>query len=208
MGFPEDALAGHEKLVLNLHPHPWILVKPALVLLIAIALGSATLVTEIAPLKFGVALLIVVAAVWFLSKFVAWYSTYFVLTSDRVMYREGIVRRNSIEIPLERINTVFSSQNLFERMLRIGDIEIESASKDGAQVLSDIRRPADVQKEIYVQMEENENRKYDRMGTHAHAGGDEASIPEQINQLAELRDKGAITEAEFQAKKAELLSRM
>ena len=34
------------------------------------------------------------------------------------------------------------------------------------------------------------------------------SIPEQIEQLAALRDKGALTEAEFEPKKVELLSRM
>jgi hypothetical protein len=34
------------------------------------------------------------------------------------------------------------------------------------------------------------------------------SVPDQIRQLAELRDSGILTEAEFQAKKAELLSRM
>jgi hypothetical protein len=33
-------------------------------------------------------------------------------------------------------------------------------------------------------------------------------VPDQIRQLAELRDSGILTEAEFQAKKAELLSRM
>jgi hypothetical protein len=33
-------------------------------------------------------------------------------------------------------------------------------------------------------------------------------VPGQIRKLAELRDSGAITEAEFQAKKAELLGRM
>ena len=34
------------------------------------------------------------------------------------------------------------------------------------------------------------------------------SIPEQIQQLAELRDRGVITAAEFEAKKAQLLERM
>ena len=36
----------------------------------------------------------------------------------------------------------------------------------------------------------------------------EESIPDQIADLAKLRDQGVITEAEFQAKKKELLSRM
>ena len=34
------------------------------------------------------------------------------------------------------------------------------------------------------------------------------AIPEQIKQLADLRDSGALTDAEFEAKKAELLGRM
>jgi predicted Zn-dependent peptidase len=34
------------------------------------------------------------------------------------------------------------------------------------------------------------------------------SIPEQLDQLADLRDRGVITQAEFDAKKAELLGRM
>lgn len=36
----------------------------------------------------------------------------------------------------------------------------------------------------------------------------EVSIPDQIGKLAELRDKGALTEDEFEAKKAELLKRI
>ncbi len=36
----------------------------------------------------------------------------------------------------------------------------------------------------------------------------EISIPDQIGKLAELRDKGALTEDEFEAKKAELLKRI
>jgi hypothetical protein len=45
----------------------------------------------------------------------------------------------------------------------------------------------------------------------AAAGGAapaQATIPQQIEQLAALRDSGAITDAEFEAKKTELLSRM
>jgi uncharacterized membrane protein YdbT with pleckstrin-like domain len=211
MPFPEDALAPHERLVLNLHPHVWVLIKPGAVLALAVALGVWAVAVGNAALNILAALVIVAAAGWFLSRFVTWYSTYFVLTSDRVIYRSGVVRRRSREIPLERINTVTTTQTLFERLLQIGDVEIESASTDGAQRFLDIRRPEDVQKEIYVQMESNENRKFDRIGqVHqaAPARSEVASISDQINQLADLRDRGAITDAEFQAKKTELLGRM
>jgi hypothetical protein len=63
-------------------------------------------------------------------------------------------------------------------------------------------------------MESNDNRKMDRMG-HAASGAMYQAAPaagpsigDQINELALLRDQGHLTEAEFQAKKAELLSRM
>jgi len=35
-----------------------------------------------------------------------------------------------------------------------------------------------------------------------------ANVPEQIQQLASLRDQGILNDAEFEAKKADLLSRM
>jgi hypothetical protein len=43
------------------------------------------------------------------------------------------------------------------------------------------------------------------MPPSTHVGGD---IPEQIKKLAELRDSGILSEAEFTEKKQDLLSRM
>jgi uncharacterized membrane protein YdbT with pleckstrin-like domain len=213
MAYPDDALAPHEKLILNLHPHAWILIKPGIPLVVLVVVGLwEKIVIDNVALSGLLAVAIIVNVGWFLNRFFYWLTSHFVLTSDRVMYRGGILQKQSIEIPLERINTVFCHQGLFERMLRLGDLEIESASKDGAQVFDDIRRPSDVQKEIYIQMEANENRKYDRMGAISHGAQAPAaaapSIADQVNQLAQLRDQGHLTEAEFQTKKAELLGRM
>jgi uncharacterized membrane protein YdbT with pleckstrin-like domain len=219
MPFPEDAIAPHETIVLNLHPHWWFIAKSGIVLVLAMVLGLAAAIglndggaAWQNVIKYAVTLWIIVNLGWFLVRFIQWISTHFVLTSDRVMSREGVLAKRGIEIPLERINTVFFEQGIFERMLGLGDLEIESASKDGAQRFEDIRRPSDVQKEIYVQMETNDNRKMDRMGHAAQpqqpAAAAVPGLADQINQLAMLRDQGHLTEAEFQAKKAELLSRM
>ena len=213
MPFPEDAIAPHETIVLNLHPHWWFIAKSGMVLVLAVIVGLYTAVKiDNDVVKIAVALWVIINLGWFLVRFIQWVSTHFVLTSDRVMSREGVLAKRGIEIPLERINTVFFEQGIFERMLGLGDLEIESASKDGAQRFEDIRRPSDVQKEIYVQMETNDNRKMDRMGHAAQpqqvAPAAGPNIGDQINQLAQLRDQGHLTEAEFQAKKAELLNRM
>ena len=224
MPYPQDALAPHEELVLNLHPHWWYLAKSAFVLVAAMVLGVYVAGwVDVSALKLLCAVVIIGALLWFLQRFCTWITTHFVLTSDRIMSREGLLSKRGIEIPLERINTVLFEQRIFERLLRLGDLEFESASKDGAQRFTDIRRPSDVQKEIYIQMERNENNKMDRIGQSFHQpqpgqqmppqaayppAAAAPSISDQIQQLAQLRDAGHLTEAEFQAKKAELLSRM
>jgi uncharacterized membrane protein YdbT with pleckstrin-like domain len=156
---------------------------------------------------------------WFVERYIRWISTHFVLTSDRVIYRSGVIAKRGIEIPLERINTIFFHQRIFERMLGLGDLEIESASKDGAQRFDDIKNPSAVQNEIYQQMEQNEIKRADRISGGINsaqaanaaavaAAAPEPDIPQKIAQLAALRDQGHITPQEFEAKKAELLGRM
>lgn len=218
MAYPQDALAPHEELILNLHPHWWYIAKAGIVLALTTIVGLVIVVKLPAdsalatPVNVLVGVAILVEVLWFAKRFLVWICTFFVLTTDRVMSRSGVLSKTGIEIPLERINTVFFHQTIFERLLGLGDLEIESASKDGAQIFEDVRKPGQIQKEIYVQMESNETRKMTRMGAAmtgmqqpAAAG---PSIADQINQLAALRDQGHISEAEFQAKKAELLGRM
>lgn len=161
--------------------------------------GGSALVSLLA------AALIVVVLVWFVARYVVWTTTNFVLTSDRLINRAGVFSREGIEIPLERINTVFFRQNLFERMIGSGNLVVESAGEMGRQQFAHVRQPLDVQNEIYSQMEDNENRKFDRA---AGGGGAGPSIPAQIEQLDGLRQRGIISNDEFNRKKAELLDRM
>jgi len=125
-------------------------------LALAVLLAIATLsVSWLSWAKIPVSLFVFAALVWFMQRYIRWVSTHFVLTSDRVIFRTGIIAKHGIEIPLERINTIFFHQRIFERMLGLGDLDIESASKDGAQRFNDIRNPSGVQNEIYQQMEAN-----------------------------------------------------
>ena len=91
-------------------------------------------------------------------------------------------------------------------MLGAGDLVIESAGERGRQDFSNVRKPSAVQNEIYKQMEANENRKFDRV--NAAPTVEAESIPDQIAKLDQLRQQGALTQAEFDAKKQELLDRM
>ena len=109
----------------------------------------------------GATALAIFVLIWFpVRKFIAWATSYFVVTSDRVIHREGWIAKRSMEIPLEAINDVRFHQGVFERMIGAGDLIISSASEFGREVFGDIRNPEHVQKTIYQQGELNKDRMY------------------------------------------------
>jgi uncharacterized membrane protein YdbT with pleckstrin-like domain len=203
--FSRKLLNEGEDLVLDLHPHWVYFIKSALAFILALALGVLLLAWGWEGVTLaGSGVLILLALLWFGWTYVTWVTTNFVITTDRLIYRHGVLSKHGIEIPLERVNTVFFSQRILERMVGSGDLVIESAGELGRQEFSNVRKPSAVQNEIYRQMEANENRKFDRV----NAVRSEPSIPEQIAQLDDLRQRGAISQAEFDQKKQQLLDRM
>jgi uncharacterized membrane protein YdbT with pleckstrin-like domain len=205
VAFPPNLLNADEQIVLDLRPHWWYFARQGAALVVAIAIGVLCLLFLPRPVQLAAAVLLAGTLLWFLWTYLVWTNLNFVITTDRLIDRKGVFNRQGIEIPLERVNTVFFHQNLFERMIGSGDLVIESASEQGAQPVPNIRQPLRVQNEIYKQMERNENRKFDRVGSNA---GSNQSIPDQIAKLAELHRQGVLTDAEFQAKKQQLLDRL
>ena len=212
MAFPERLLSEDEELIYDLRPHWWTLVVPALVtVLVTVAVGAAWAVAPAGSLQASVRLAVGLAgllllAVLVLGRVLRWMTTHFVLTTERLIFRSGIVAKFGREIPLERINDVTFTQSLFERLIGIGDLLIESAGEHGQSTFSDIRDPEAVQLQIYRQMEANGRRR---------SGYMTAAAPERppgaltdLERLADLRDRGAVTEEEFQAKKRDLLDRL
>ncbi len=206
MAYPPDQLNANEEVVLDLRPHWWFFAKHLLALVVAIGIGIAVLaLVDDGRVSLIAGVLILAALIWFGLRYIVWTTTNFVVTTDRLIVRSGVVSREGIEIPLERVNTVFFRQSLWERIIKSGDLVIESASEMGSQKFTDIRRPLNVQNEIYRQMEANENRKFDRVGSNMNAA---PSIPDQIEKLDDLRRRGVLTDEEFEAKKADLLRRL
>jgi membrane protein YdbS with pleckstrin-like domain len=198
MAYSRKLLNPDEQVHLDLHPHWVVFAKPAvLVILLAIADIRAQEIAN-ASLKIGVdrVLLVALAAALGSLSFVGlkWYFTFFVVTSQRVIYREGVLARRGVEIPLDRVNNVNFAQSIIERMLGAGDLLIESASEDGQQLFSDIRKPEQVQNII-------------QEAIHVSGGSSSGydSVVEQLERLEALLNRGSITIAEFEAQKQRLL---
>jgi uncharacterized membrane protein YdbT with pleckstrin-like domain len=146
---------------------------------------------------------LILAAGWTAVRVARRQTTEFVVTTHRLVYRHGVFAKQGKEIPLERVNDIAFNQNVFERMIGTGDLSIESAGAQSRETFTDIPRPSRVQNEIYAQMQAAEGRNADRA-----AGRRELSLPEQLEKLDELRQRGVLTQAEFDAKKQDLLNRM
>ena len=214
MPYPRHLINEGETVALDLHPHWWYFSKhiltgiPLFLALIGvISLQGSDSDFLKAVVGWGWAILALIWVVWLALKYFQWQFTYFVVTDDRVIFRTGVLAKRGVEIPLERINNINFFQEIWERVIGAGDLDIESAGQEGQSHFEDVRHPDGVQQEIYRQMEVNAREQASWSAPQAQPGSG-ASIPEQIEQLAALRDKGHITVEEFEVKKAALLDRM
>jgi len=227
MPFPRKLLIENEQLVLELRPHWIALVMPAIVTILVVVAWS--LAVSYGPdtgagrdvTFWGATAIAILVLIWFpVRKFIAWVTSYFVVTSDRVIHREGWIAKRSMEIPLEAINDVRFHQGVFERIIGAGDLIISSASEFGREVFGDIRNPEHVQKTIYQQGELNKDRMFRGVGRDsapavpappATSGATPAMPPAsasttgELERLAELRNRGVLTEDEFQSQKRKIL---
>jgi len=206
MPYPQRLLNDGEEISLDIHPHWWFFAKSVAALVLTgvlflwafAALGDGGW-QDALTLVLGV--LALASLVWVGIRWLMWRTTHFVITSDRVIARSGVLAKRGIEIPLERVNNISFAQSIFERAIKAGDLLIESGGEDGQQRFTDIRRPDEVQNLIQAQMDENERRTYSAMGT-ALTSNDVAT---QLEKLEGLRDRGSISAEEFDAEKRRLL---
>jgi uncharacterized membrane protein YdbT with pleckstrin-like domain len=160
VGFPESVLTSDERVVLHLHPHWKALIRPVLVVLVAvvavIAAGIFLPATWNPVGLYVVGALAIVAVVWLaMWPWLVWRTTHYVLTNERVILREGVFSRDGRDIPMGRVNDVSFSHNLIQRMLGCGTLTIESAGERGQVVLTNIPRVEKTQSVLYELVEED-----------------------------------------------------
>lgn len=202
MAFPDKLLNDGEAVVVDTHPHWWTFAPAGirLVLAIVIAVVAASKIDNYVVNYIGIAL-IVIALLHLGWVYLTWFTTDFVLTTDRLITRSGVLSRQTREIPIERINDLACHQSIFERLIGSGDLLVESGGERGQQKFSNVSDPFTVQNTIHRTMEGAQ-----AAAAGVHSSGD--SVPEQIEKLDELRQRGVISEAEFQDKKRKLLDRL
>jgi membrane protein YdbS with pleckstrin-like domain len=201
--YPDRLLTDDEVIVRQFRPH-WRVLLPALgwavLLLVIVGVGLAAL-DGTAPwwvLAGAVVLWLALAA----RAVLTYLFTNYVLTTERIIVRSGMIARTGTEIPLENINNVLFSQSVIERLLGYGDVLLESAGTQGQSRLKDIGDPEHFQSQVY---RVREARSIALRYGDGPPGEAPADLVSQLERLADLRERGHLSEAEFAEQKARLL---
>jgi hypothetical protein len=207
-------------------------------LLVAAAMLTAGLILWFKPGWWQVAYFWFAAAILplflLVRVFLVWLNQQLLITNRRVMVVQGIVNKHVRDSALEKVNDVDMNQSFIGRLLGYGTVKIITGSDVGINEFVCISNPArfkramlNAKEQLHVTMpglaaEEGIAVSQASPSTPAPAvapGAAEAvaawasaiaaaDIPGTIQELDELRQKGIITEDEFQAKKKELLERL
>ncbi len=160
----EGSLTEGERLVLQLHPHWKVLLRPILLLIVVVAAALALLIrlpalasTPMARLVIGV---VAVVLIMFgcTVPLLRWRTTTYELTNRRLRLRSGILSRSGRDFPLIRISDVSFSHGPIDRLLGCGRLVVESAGEHGQLVLNEIPRVEQVQATLFQLVEDEQAR--------------------------------------------------
>ncbi len=204
MGYPKELLQEDEEIIGDHIPH-WSYVAGAIsmvALAVIVTIGIVIVEPVFAPIGL---ICLLIALLGSVGRIMRWRTTNFTLTNERIIERRGIFAKSGIEIPLDRVTNIIHHQTLIERILGAGTLIVESAGDAGHQRFANVSRPQKLQAKIY---------KYAQLDSESMSGhtpngsGNGDSIPEQIEKLDELRNRGLITDDQFEEKKQNLLDKL
>ncbi|HLA66469.1 MAG TPA: PH domain-containing protein [Acidimicrobiia bacterium] len=202
MAYPRRLLTENESVVREFRPHWRLLFFPFLwaVLFTAAIVATWVVRPDVPTFDWAVTGVAIIGLMRFsIYPFVSWWFTHYILTNHRLIRRGGIIARAGKEIPLENINDLSFSQNPLERVLRAGDLLIESAGEQGQERFADIPDPEAFQSLVY---KVREIRSKEMSSGHGAESTDAASVLERFGSLLK---EGLITREEYDRKKQEIL---
>ena len=162
---------------------------------------------------------LLIGLVMLVNAAVKWWAQFYFVTNQKVMKVEGLLRKSTSGSALEKINDITMEEPLLGRWLGYGTVRVLTAADESNLHYTFMRKPLEFRKAILdakLLWEKQDSRDIAEAVRGAAAPPAVAAVPassaqeiaDSIERLAQLRDSGALTTEEFEAKKAELLDRM
>jgi len=129
-------LQQNEKILLTTYTSWVMLVLPMLIVVAALLIG----IVFISSFKWTLILLLPAAA-WFGWKYLEWKHNIWVVTNFRIIDEFGVININTKESPLDKINNVSYQQTIWGRLFAFGDVEIQTAATVGETTYNMVDKP-------------------------------------------------------------------
>ena len=157
----------------------------------------------------------VVGVFYFVIKYFSWRAYIWVVTNYRVIDETGLLNHFAKESPLEKINNVSYDQTVWGRIFNYGHVEIQTAAQIGATDYFNVYHPKRLKDIITQAQSDLEQIKLTNQATHMAAalglnkqGPTQANnIAVELEQLYNLKQKGILTEEEYNRAKNKILNR-
>jgi uncharacterized membrane protein YdbT with pleckstrin-like domain len=201
-------LKKEETVVLVIRPHWFVLVFPFIIAITGFILG---ILAGIYLGGYGF-LVILIPAGYLGYKVAQRNNNIWVVTNLRVIDEFGLFSQHSKESPLEKINNVTYEQSIWGRMFGFGNVQIQTAAEIGSTVYYTVERPKEL-KDTITQMQEeykksqiqSQARELAKAISTGHHHQNNTDIASELEKLFELRQRGILTEDEYNAGKKKLL---
>lgn len=221
--YAESLLSEGEQIALRSRQHwmatlvegwaAWALFLASLVLIgLRLQFAGDDLVAK--ALGIGIPVVLVLSLVLLGHRYWSWYEQEYLVTNRRVLKVEGILNKRSADSSLEKINDAVLEQNLFGRIFGFGDLDIMTASEDSVDHYRMLDQAPRFKKIMLDEKHRLEMEVVRLPSPPARAGavGPRSMTADEVTRtlasLADLRDRGAISVSDFEAKKQELLARL
>lgn len=194
MSFRDTQLQSGETIIIDAHPHAATLAVPLAALVAALICGFALAGMEENSIYLVIA---VPFALWFLAKWIVRQNTEYIVTNYRVVRQVGVLTKNSVDAPLDKINNIVHRQTFFQKLINNGTVGLETASELGMLEFDDVPDPLEFKNAIMR-----------RAGTRPLHGSEvpgSSNPVDALERLARLKDQGHLTQEEFLAEKKKIL---
>jgi uncharacterized membrane protein YdbT with pleckstrin-like domain len=160
----DQTLVSGEEAVVIVHPHWKVMIRPAAlaVLIVAVVLVAIVMIpfgkaAPAAALVLGA--IAIVGVMWSLMiPLLRWWTTTYELTSRRLRVRTGVMARRGKDIPLSRVSDVSYEAGILDRLLGSGTLVVESPGEHGQERLTQLPRVVYLQSLLFQLIEEERQR--------------------------------------------------
>ena len=124
----------------------------------------------------------------------------------------GVFTLNSKESPLDKINNVSYNQTIWGRILGYGDVQIQTAAEIGSTTYRMVEKPEKLKDTITLMQEEykkfqisSQAKELAKAISSGSQNQNRNDFTAELGRLFELRQKGILSEEEFNAGKKKIL---